>query len=36
MLVDANFDSRGVHGQGLAERAGFAHQHAAALAQGAI
>ena len=25
-----------MHGAGLAERAGFSHQHAAALAQGAV
>ena len=36
MLVDADFDSRRVHRQGFTERAGFAHQHAAALAQGAV
>ena len=36
MLVDANFNSRRVYGQRFAERAGFANQHAAALAQGAI
>ena len=36
MLVDTNFDSGGVHGQAFAERAAFADQHAAALAQGAV
>lgn len=36
MLVDADFDSRRVHGQGFAERAAFVDQYTAALAQGAI
>ena len=36
MLVDADFDSRRVHGLGFAERAAFADQHTTALAQGAI
>ena len=36
VLVDADFDSRRVHGLGFAERAAFADQHTTALAQGAI
>ena len=36
VLVDDNFDTGVVHTQGLAKGAGFAHQHAAPLAQGAV
>lgn len=36
ILINQNFNSGGVHGQGLAKRAGFSDQHPAALAQGAV
>ena len=36
MLVNDDFDAGLVHAQGLTERTGFAHEYAAALAQGAV